>query len=345
MDTFRNMYQEVVEKKASGEAFSRMKKALNRMEELEAQVGNGPQLTTLLTGEDLFIEFSTAYSEVLSEMARKEYQSVEGDEKLFQNTLAAYENSIKELEGKAHSKELIKPLEDILELGKSGISYPVFLRLCEEKGLNNALEGNLVVREVIIGDIDFARSMHLPLEGEMNQEILEKFDELSSKSKFKPPDSFEFSLESEKIQWKYAPLLEKWKRTTHLWGKMLEYMVDWVDAYTSFAPQDYRWADRRGRAYTMKNIKRTRECNPGLFKAREKLFYKYFQLSWEDIFTHPTFRNEQEAGRVAYSQDSLELIKSAYMYCEPFNNPPQELINKAETIHARASGKRDFNFF
>lgn len=335
VDTFRNMYNEVVEKKTTGKSFDRMKKALNRMEQLESEVGSGPRLTTLLTNEDLFTEFSTAYSEVLAEIAHEEYNGAHGDEKLFQNTLEAYEKSINELEGKPNADKLIAPIKEMIELGKSGISYPVFLRLCEEKGMNKALEGNIVVRESILEDIKFAQSMYLLLEVEKNQKILKVFDDIASKSKFGVPDSFEFGLEREKIEWEYAPMIKKWNRAIHIWSKMIECLVDWVDSYCSFAPTDYRWADRRGMIHTMKNIKRSQECNPGIFRAREKIFQEYFQLGWNEIFTHPTFLNEKEANRIEYSDETIDLIKNAYPYCKPFNKPDPEIIKEAERIHSK----------
>lgn len=340
LDTYRNMYMEMEDKGAKGKSFQTMGETLSRMEALAQETDDVASFTAKLTTENLFIEFSNAYSETMSAMVKGDYSAGGGDELLMEKTLEAYESSIKSLQGSPYYELLKAPIEELIELGKSGLSYPVFLKIAEEKGLYQIMQGDMVVREAIISDITFAEFMHLPLEVEKQQRILEIHDMLAANSPFNVADSFEFGLERQKIDWEYNPLINRWYLVIRLWEKMIENVYDWLDSFCSFAPYDERWADMRGTNYTMRNIKRTQECNPGILMAREKIFQEYFQMSWDDIFSHETFQNEYAANRIWYSDVTLDLIKKAYNQCKPFNNPETDLIHKAEEIYSEKQYKR-----
>lgn len=340
LDTYRNMYREISEKGVESDSFKAMENTLKRMEVLAMETSDVADFTAKLTTENLFIQFSNAYSETMAALMRGEYSGDDGDEILLEKTLEAYENSIQNLEGVPNYELLKAPIEELIELGRSGISYPVFLRKAEENGLYQLLEGDLVVRDSIIVNRVFAEFMHLPLEVEKQDKLLVIHDELADNSPFKVADSFHFGLESERIDWEYAPLINSWNMTIRLWDKMLMNVYDWLDSFGSFAPTDERWADLRGQNFTMRNIKRTQECNPGIFRAREKVLQNYFQMGWDDIFLHETFLNEYQANRIWYSDETLELIKKAYFYCQPYQKPPEELIHQAETIYAQKRYKR-----
>lgn len=330
LGTYRNMLKEVTDKKASGGDFEKMKSVLAEMESLALESDDMIEFTTKLTTKNLFVDFSNAYSNVLISAGKQEYEGDQGDEKLLQQTLSAYENAVTQLEGKKHSEKLIAPIKEVIELGKSGISYPGFLRICEEKGLNKALEGSVVVRDAILEEIDFAVKDYLPLNEKMLREILKMFDELSSKAEFGIPDSAEFGLKRIHIEWKYVPEINKWDMIIRHWEKMLESVYDWVDSYGKFATGDTRWVDLRGIKYTKQNIRRTNDCNPGIFKQQERIFYESFGLKWEDIFEHDTFKNEMKAGRIPYSDENLSIIRDAYPLCKPFSKPSEDLIQRAE---------------
>ncbi|MCK9150423.1 hypothetical protein [Methanobacterium alcaliphilum] len=340
LDTYRNMYREMEEKGAVGESFQKMGRALGRMESVAKETDDVASFTAQLTTENLFIEFTNAYSETLGVMMKGEHSASGGDELLMEKTLDAYENSIKSLKGHPNYELLKSPIQELIELGKSGLSYPVFLKTAEERGLYQALQGDVVVRKAIISDKMFAEFMHLPLEVEKYDKILKIHDELADRSQFNLVDSFEFGLERQKIDWEYAPLINKWSMIIRSWEKMVENVYDWLDSFCNFAPYDERWTDLRGHKYTMRNIKRTQECNPGILKAREKIFQDHFQLVWDDIFGHETFLSEYKANRVWYSDETLELIKQAYKQCQPFNKPDVNLIHEAEAINSQKRYKR-----
>ena len=340
LDTYRNMYREISEKGVESESFKAMENALRRMEALAMETDDITDFTAKLTTENLFIQFSNAYSETMAALLRGEYSGDDGDEILLEKTLEAYENSIKNLEADPNYEILKAPIEELIELGRSGISYAVFLRTAEEKGLYQLLEGDLVVRDSIMRDRTFAEFMHLPLEVEKQDKLLKIHDKLVADSPFKVADSFQFGLERERLDWEYAPLITGWNITIRLWEKMLMNVYDWLDSFGSFAPHDERWVDLRGQTFTMRNIKRTQECNPGVLRAREKVLQDYFQLGWDDIFQHETYINEYQANRVWYSDETLELIKKAYPHCQPYQKPPEELVNQAEAIYTQKRYKR-----
>ncbi|AUB60094.1 hypothetical protein BK009_04995 [Methanobacterium subterraneum] len=340
LDTYRNMYREISEKGVESESFKAMENALRRMEALAMETDDITDFTAKLTTENLFIQFSNAYSETMAALLRGEYSGDDGDEILLEKTLEAYENSIKNLEADPNYEILKAPIEELIELGRSGISYAVFLRTAEEKGLYQLLEGDLIVRDSIMRDRTFAEFMHLPLEVEKQDKLLKIHDKLVADLPFKVADSFQFGLERERLDWEYAPLITGWNITIRLWEKMLMNVYDWLDSFGSFAPHDERWVDLRGQTFTMRNIKRTQECNPGVLRAREVVLQDYFQLGWDDIFQHETYINEYQANRVWYSDETLELIKKAYPHCQPYQKPPEELVNQAETIYTQKRYKR-----
>jgi hypothetical protein len=249
-------------------------------------------------------------------------------------TLKAYEDSVERLKGTGTGELAIPSIEQAIQLGKSGISYPEFLTRMIELGIENAMEGQVAYRAALIQQIEFAEKMFNPLEKKMYEEELETFDILAAKSPFNLPDTFEFSLKTIEIEWKYKPDLNKWYAIIGRWEKLFDLLLDWLDSYCDFALYDTRWVDPGGsKAQTMKNIKRTQDCNPGFFKERERIFFENFGLKWNDIFEHPTYLNEKKAGRIPYSDERFQLILDTYQYCKPFEKPPKELITLAETLH------------
>ncbi|PKP03037.1 MAG: hypothetical protein CVU11_09680, partial [Bacteroidetes bacterium HGW-Bacteroidetes-6] len=72
---------------------------------------------------------------------------------------------------------------------------------------------------------------------------------------------------------------------------------------------------------------RTQKTGPGIFKQKERLFNKYFELSFLDIFKHPTFKWEVDNFLMGDSQEMIEfLIEKVYPTCIPLQDMPSELI-------------------
>ena len=291
--------------------------------------------STKLNTEGLFTEFSTAYGTVLAEQGQKKYSSAGSynDQQLLDQTLSAYENSLAQTDTHPDKEKIQASVKAVIELGKSGVNYPTFLRLLIEKGLDKAMEAVVINRETLEKNIQWAVDLHLPVYEKRNGTVLEKYDEMASTAAFAVPDSISFEMERFIIESEYQPLINKDQAVIDRWMKLLQMLHDWIDAHTSFAPQDARFASAEGMSATMQNIKYYKECNPGFFKARENIFNRYFSLTLNDIFGHPSFTNERKAKRCLYTDDFIDFLKAVYLECKLFAKPDVALVAKAEELH------------
>ena len=344
LGTFRNLFQELADKNAEGESFDKLKTKLDRMEQLAVEMDDLSAFSAKLTTEGLFVDFSNLYGEIAGALAAKQYAKATTDEELLEQTLAAYESSLKNYENEPKQKPLYDILKHIIDLGRSGISYPVFLRVCEEKGLYKMMEGGAVSRGGLVEELTFNQIFNMAVPIQKTTELLKVYDTLSDQSPFKTPDLFLFGLERTRIDWHYHPVQNRWDAIVRGWERLFELVFDWLDSFADFAPADFRWAALGDMQRTMRNIKRTNDCNPGFLKERERIFFEYFQLKWDDIFTHETFLNEMKSGRIWYSDELFALIQETYPHCKPFSKPPKELIQHAEDIHHHQRFKRPNSF-
>ncbi|MCB1165319.1 MAG: hypothetical protein KDK33_04135 [Leptospiraceae bacterium] len=338
LGTFRNMAAEIKEKKMEGEAVDQMNAVLAQMEGLASEMDDLAAYSTRLANDGLFTKFSEFYGRALASGSSENGES--NDDDLMARTLKAYEDSLVELKKNPEHAHIVGVVQRVVDLGKSGLSYPVFLRKAEEEGaflgLNSPHAG-----PVIAYDIYCAQKMRTVERLPMLQEIQAKWNELVAKSAFGYANPLEFELARQRIEWEHEPSLIRWSAIETRWERLIEMMVDWVDSFTSFAPYDSRWVDPGGsRAKTMENIQRTQECNPGRLKVREDIFAEYFGLQWDDIFTHETYRAQIESKMLWYSDESVALVRDAYPLCQPGGRPTAEHIKRAEDIHAGQRFKR-----
>ncbi len=344
LGTFRNLYQEVVDKNAQGEPLLKLKAKLDRMEQLSLEMDDIGAFSAKLTTESLFVDFSNLYGEIAGALAAKQYAKATTDTELLEQTLATYENSLQSYANQPEQKSLYDAMLQIIQLGRSGITYPVFLRLCEEKGFYKMLEGGTITRAALVDERTFYEIFLMPLHLQKASELIVAYDQLAALSPFKTPDLFAFELQRIRLDWHYLPLQNRWDATVRAWERLFELVYDWLDSFCDFAPVDFRWADLGNPQATQKNIKRTNDCNPGFLKQRERIFFENFQLHWADVFTHPTFLNEMKAGRVWYSDELFALICETYPHCVPYGKPPADFIRRAEEIHHQKRFKRPHSF-
>ena len=330
LDPFRNMMKDVDSKKLTGKAVDEMRSTLETMERLSQEMDDIISYSTKLATDNLYMDFSNAYSKAL--MAAAANQPTD-DAGLLKQGLQAYENSYNQLKDDPKNQHLLPPLERALQIGKSGVSYPVFLRMCEEQGIFAEM-GSGMPLPTILFDIHCAEVMDLPVEVEMHKKILEGYRALCSKHPFKLADPLEYRLMRQKIEWEYAPARAKWKAIIDRWEKMHDMLIDWIDAHCSFAPHDGRWIDPTNPKNTPINIQRTKECTPGDLKVREAIFREYFNLGWDDVWTHETYLNEQKASRIFACDERIELLKKTYPLCKPGGAPPSEVIAATEKMFA-----------
>ncbi|MCB1172546.1 MAG: hypothetical protein KDK39_03220 [Leptospiraceae bacterium] len=334
LGTFRGMAGQLKDAGNESDAAKECLAILAKMEALALEMDDLGAWTTKLSTDDYFVDFSTNYGQALAQNTTVDGDS--SDEQLMQNTLQAYSDSLTELKKFPGNAHIWPAVEKVIELGKSGLSYPLFLKECEERGLflglNSPHAGPTIQYDLYCAEISFR-----PLDREMYTKQLAAYNALVAKSAFGYPDPVEWEITRQKIEWEYAPRQAQWKAIEDRWDRMLDMVQDWIDSFCSFAPHDARWAGMGGvnsAAQTRKNIERTQECEPGKLKVREDIFQRYFGLGWDDIFSHETFRNQLESGLLFQSDEALQLIRDVYPQMLPGQNPSSDLIARAEAQHS-----------
>jgi hypothetical protein len=341
---FRNMMEDVEAKGLSGPDADQMRAVLGLMESLAEEMDDFAAWSGKLAQDQLFGKFSDAYSRALAAAAKPASGEVPSDGDLLAQQLGAIRQMLRSYEnGQAgeDAKMLVPHLKRMIGIGESGVSFPVYLRMVEEEGLNRVLDGAApVVRSGIEQDLQFAREAWLPRKITEQQKVLEMFDGLAATAPFGQPDPLEFSTGRYRIEWEFGPEHRLWSAMVDRWQYMLSLLVDWLDAHTSFAPTDPRWCMPPG-TDVQKNILRTKECGPGRFRFREALFREYFGLDWDGIWAHETFTWEYTANRIEWSDERLRLIRDTYPCCVPGAVAPPGLVKRAEELHPARDNRPD----
>ncbi len=368
LDPFRKMLTEVEEKGLSGEDYDNMKATLNRMEELSQIHSDIMAYNGALMQENLFAKFSDYYSKVLSAEAKQNSDSNGYDDAtLLKQTVDALKNAVKEIKrnyqasieesnkhnhlttDKENDKDknpekqidqsvevsiltdptlIIKGIEDVIALGEQeGMTLPKFLRLQIETGLDKAMEGSVVLKKGLEYTLNATKANAIgPINITIESEKLEAFNTLANKSKFNVPNSKELSYLHKEIDYKYRHQLAEWTEIKNRWYNIIDDLSLWSLAYTKVAPYILPW---RSASDPVEATIFTQKTAPGILKEKLKLFDKYFGISFFDIFKHPSFKWEVENHHFYYSQEFIEfLIEDIFPECEPFNDLPQDKINK-----------------
>lgn len=336
LGTFRNMLQECKNKNLGGPAFDTMNSILQKMESLAMEMDDFSAYSAKLMTEGYMNDFSLAYGKLLSETAARQYNhstSDYNDNTLLQQTIKAYEDYLTQLNTSLDKEKLQEPIKEVIAIGKSGVNYPTFLRLMIEKGLDKLMEGTIVLRKYLEEDIEWASKMFFPIHEKRNRTILNKYDELAKTSPFGAPDSFTFNLEKWKIEWAFQPEINRYNSIIERWKRILDTVHMWIDAHTSFAIYDERFVHPNGKEATLRLIKYVKDCYPGFLKVKENIFHRYFNINWEDFFSHESFYNERKARRCLYTDEYIEFLKLVHSHCKPFNNAPKDLIEMAEKLY------------
>ncbi|MCL4236374.1 MAG: hypothetical protein KJ042_17865 [Deltaproteobacteria bacterium] len=347
LGTFRDFMRDIDAKNLTGADVDTMREALARMEHLAATNDDFATFSGLLMQEGLFLKFSDAYGRALAAAASASAASGGGpsDESLLAQSLKSYEDALATYErGDAgdDARALIPFVERILEIGRSGASYPVFLRMMEEEGLTRVLEGAApVARAGLVKTLDFAKANWLPRSVEESAEILAIFDDMAAAAAFGQPDPFVFGLARTRVEWRFAPAHRLWSAIVDHRDRLIFLLVDWLDAHAAFAFYDARW---RGPGMTdeqvRRNIRRTKECAPGDFRVLAAITAESFGLAWDDLWAHETFAADYAARRIAWTDERLRLVRATHAVCVPGAKAPDELVKVAEDLHARKADIR-----
>ncbi len=344
---FRNMLNDVDSKGITGPDVDTMRSTLSLMESLALSCNDIMELNGQLAQQQLYMKFSDAYSRALSADAQERTER-EGtdDATLLANHLSAIEDTRARYESGEVGEEIkhhIPILDEILQLGRSGLSYPLFLTELEKRGLNHLLEGAVpVARAGILKDLEVSRNNWVYYSIEANERLLEQFDTMAAAAPFGVPNSLKVNLARELILWELEPK-RRWRNG--FWDRaeyLLTLLVDWLDSFTSFAPKDPRWAAfTRDPAVVRKNIERTQQCNPGSFRFREAIFKEYFHCDWPSLWRHEIFNWEYTANRIGHSDARLTLILDTFPHCYPGMKPPKELITRSESLHPHGAHRTE----
>ena len=364
LDTFKNMANDCTAQGHSGPAYDRMMTALGRMESLGQEMDDFMAYSAKISAEGLQMEFSTAYGEVLAGAAQSQSENSENggydDAALLKQNVDALKRSIQaikdgvvqaeneakkhlnsekdqavalnEIEKLAHESALIKPIEDLIKLGESGINFPTFLRLQIEKGLDKAMDGQGVVRDALDYELSFAKASALsPHSIQQITSIIEAFDDLAKRAPFGIPDSFEFELIRQKTDHQYVPLIQHWSDIQREWSRIFSLLDTWAIAHCSFAPFIEPWSmSRDPKAAVIQD----KETLPGIIRQRIRLLEVHYGIKFENILDEETFFWDVKNHHFPYSQVyTTLLINEILPICQPHQLLDQSIIDQVEQLH------------
>ena len=129
----------------------------------------------------------------------------------------------------------------------------------------------------------------------------------------------------------HEPDIRKWNKIKQGWEKSLFWLDEWITAYCAFAPFIEPWAAAKD---PKEAVKESQDCVPGKLRTWEKINNRYFGLSLNELFRHPSFAWDVEHHWMYWSQEYVEFLVNEVMpVCIPFQQPSANLIAVAEKMH------------
>jgi hypothetical protein len=326
----------------SGEHYRKMKKALKRMHQLADESADLGEYYTKANTENLAVDFSNSYAKVV----REHYMKADyDDDTLLKNTLRQNEQALAQAVSSGDPANVAGIYREIAAIGKSGVSYPVFLTRCEEKGLFERLRCPDQT-PMLVKMLETAKRMINPPTIEMNRAMLDRYRELKKQSQYGVVDSLVFELERFRVTGEYQPKIKKWDVVGQHMYKMVDTLIDWLDSFCFFAQYDSRWAAATPEE-SAQRIELTQQCNPGFLKVRESVFKEYFSLSLNDMWNHEIFINGKKTLVIPHVEPLLDMIRETYPFCKQGGRPPANVIAAREQFHRSkksVSRKSSINF-
>jgi hypothetical protein len=338
LGTFRDLLAGVRAAGSTGQDVDEMAAALASLEALGQEMSDVGEFSAKLAGGGYYQRFTDAYTRVMTAAAGGGTSgapaTIPDDETLLAQSLQAYEASLQQLRSMTGQEEAIGVLEQLVAIGRSGVTYPVFLRQVDEAGLNEALGGTITPsRETLAAAVDHARST-----GDVAREaeavaLLERRDSIAAASPTGSVDPFTFELERFRIASQHAPAIARRDAIVQRIPRLLDLVIDWLDAHTSWAARDDRFVGA-GVADTRRRIAMAQECNPGFYAVRTTQFAEAFGL--EPWWARPELAQERAAGRILWSDARMRLALDAVTACVPMTTAPPELVARAEAFGPNA---------
>lgn len=243
-----------------------------------------------------------------------------------------YSNA-KEIEAMSENDTLIAGIQNVIDLGEEpGMSFPRFLRLQIECGLDKAMEGNILTRKGYVFNKGFIEANgNQPYHLAEVDEIIALYDRMAASAPFNQPDMLDFQFEREAIERKYEPQKIKYDMITNKWEQIIDYLDTWIRSHTKYAPYMDPWKMITDAAARQRAILRDKECTQGEIKVIERIFKDYFGIGFNDIWTHESFINAVNANYIGWSQEYVTFLRDkVYPECIPFQAPSAEQIAECE---------------
>lgn len=337
LGTFRDLLADAQGKGMTGADVDEMAAALAAMDGLAASMNDVGEFSMTLANDGYYTRFTDAYTRAMLAAAgggagsRADSgagggaapQTIPEDAQLLAQSLQAYEGSLAQLRSMAGQEIAVGALERILTIGHSGVSYPGFLRQVEDEGLNEVMAGTITPsRAQLEADVAHPRATVDPAREAQASALVELRSRMS--------DPFSFELARFEIASQHAPAIALRDAVVARLPRLLDLVVDWLDAHTSWAARDSRFIGASA-ADTQKRIAMARECNPGFYEVRAEQFASYFgPTPW---WQRPELAEERAGQRILWSDAKIALAIEAVPHCRPETpNAPAELVARAEAF-------------
>ena len=332
LQAFRNMTESCKQQGHDSADARALYGIMAEMEQLALDMDDFGSFSATLTTGGYFNNFSNTYGKVIAAAAASSGHAY-NDAALLKQTLSQYADALQKAGNHPDKQNLRQALQEILALGRSGISYPTFLRQLIEKGLDKALEGSTMNRQQLEDSLQLAMKMQVPYQLRKAKALLDAYDILVAASPWQVADPVKFAMEQWRIEEAAKGDENRYNHISFLiWQRIIRLLHDWVDAHTSFAPADtrYQGADTAATAYYIRFHK---ACNPGLLQVYEDILLRNHGLSFSDIFNHEAFLAEQQSGRTGYQDAYIDFLKTVYPQCKPAVHASAALVAEAERLH------------
>jgi len=333
---FRDMLTRAQANGSTGADVDEMAAAVAEMEALAVRLSDVGDYSTQLANGGYYQRFTDAYTRVMTVAAGGSGASgtIPDDSVLLEQSLQAYESSLQQLRTMQGQDDAIEVLERLLAIGHSGVSYPVFLRQVDEARLNEALAGTITPsRETLLSGIEHCRETGDVAREAEAMALLAVRDRLAAASPTDSVDPFTFELERFRIAAQHAPAIALRDAIVQRLPRLLDLVINWLDAHTSWAPHDDRFAGADAAA-TRHRIEMARECNPGFLTVRAAQFAEAFgPMPW---WERPELAQERAAARILWTDARLQLALDAIAACVPLAEAPPDLVARAEAFGANS---------
>lgn len=327
---------------AAPDDIAEARSVLDQMEAIGADCADLGEFSQVLSRDGWWQRFTDPYTRALVAAGEQKYGGGSGaggeatatgpdDATMLANMITAFETSIDALRGTPDEATIVPVLQEVVQLGRSGLSFPMFLRELVIRGIDQQVLSLTVQRHHLAADVDQYRTMLDPARQQMAAALLAAYDSLAGRNEFGAVDPLEYDLARTRVEWERAPAIARQDYVSERIPLLMFVLMDWLDAHTSWAPSDERFAGDNA-ASTRENIERTKACNSGFFQARLALLDEAIGLTFDGLFDEPIFPQARANGGPYFSDERVAIARALAPHCVPGAEPPADLLARAEAI-------------